>query len=362
MPDNYFERIIKEYMEKKPCYEGLNKKLQDLIKDLLDKCDIRIHSIEARIKSQDNLEREIKKPDNNYKNLNEITDISGIRIITYFEDDVDEVADIIKKEFQIDEANSVDKRKLLDPDRFGYLSLHYVVEIKEPRISLPEYKEFKNIKTEIQIRSILQHAWAEIEHDLGYKTVLAIPRDIRRKFSRIAGILEMADEEFIQIRKFLSDYQKGVVTSILKEPKSVLIDKISLSAFVQNNLLVRKLDKKIANIIKRKLEFIESFIEKKIKLLEYVDIRNIEELDKRLNENASQIIKFAEKWIVPDKEEYVYTIACGISIFYLLYVIVGKSESFEDVVDYIEKFRIYGEKETQEDIARKVIETYRKIT
>lgn len=83
-----------------------------------------------------------------------------MRIITYFSEDVDKIASIIQSEFEVDEHNSVDKRIKLDPVRFGYLSLHYVVKLNSTRVRLSEYIIFKDLKVEIQIRSILQHAWA----------------------------------------------------------------------------------------------------------------------------------------------------------------------------------------------------------
>lgn len=87
--------------------------------------------------------------------------------------------------------------------------MHYVVGMSLQRLSLCEYKMFRDLKCEIQIRSILQHAWAEIEHDIGYKNEIAIPKQMRRKFSRIAGLLEIADQEFVQIRSELEDYRKS---------------------------------------------------------------------------------------------------------------------------------------------------------
>ena len=64
------------------------------------------------------------------------------------------------------------------------------------RMVLRENKAFEGLKCEIQIRSVLQHAWAEIEHDLGYKSELTIPKEVRRSFSRLAGLLELGDKEF----------------------------------------------------------------------------------------------------------------------------------------------------------------------
>ena len=105
-----------------------------------------------------------------------------MRIITYFAEEVDAVAQLIEREFTIDRKNSIDKRMALDPDQFGYLSVHYIVSLAANRSQLPEYAALSGLSAEIQIRSILQHAWAEIEHDLGYKSQTAVPRDVVRQF------------------------------------------------------------------------------------------------------------------------------------------------------------------------------------
>ncbi|MCQ5042062.1 hypothetical protein NE654_13385, partial [Akkermansia muciniphila] len=73
-----------------------------------------------------------------------------------------------ENEFIIDRDISIDKRKSLDPKRFGYRSLHYVVHIDPKYVKAQEYHKYHNLKLEIQISSILQYTWAEIEHDLGY--------------------------------------------------------------------------------------------------------------------------------------------------------------------------------------------------
>ena len=163
-----------------------------------------------------------------------------------FSDDVDKIAKVIQDEFEVDEVNSVDKREILDPDRFGYLSLHYVIKLNDKRISLPEYKRFKDLKIEIQIRSILQHAWAEIEHDLGYKSKHSVPRKVRRNFSRLASLLELADEEFDKIREMLIDYKQIIKEEIRNEPANVLLDIETLKRLIsEKNSIVARIDAKI---------------------------------------------------------------------------------------------------------------------
>jgi ppGpp synthetase/RelA/SpoT-type nucleotidyltranferase len=98
----------------------------------------------------------LNKPDASYKKLGDLTDIAGVRVITYFSSDVDRVADIIRGEFTVDTEHSIDKGALLDPDRFGYLSLHHVVTLSKSCGKLPKYKRLVSLKAEIRIRSIRQ--------------------------------------------------------------------------------------------------------------------------------------------------------------------------------------------------------------
>lgn len=68
----------------------------------------------------------LNRPGKAYQELGDVTDLVGLRIITYLPEDVDGVAQIIEDEFAIDRVNSIDKRLTSDPDRFGYASLHKV--------------------------------------------------------------------------------------------------------------------------------------------------------------------------------------------------------------------------------------------
>lgn len=191
-------------------YEAIANRLQDfkvsvdpLIQVLLEIEGIQSHSVTSRIKSKASVRQKLQRPDKK-RELNDLTDILGVRIITYFQDEVDAVAKLIEREFIVDPENSVDKRSILDPDRFGYLSLHYVLQLNPERSKLPENRAYKDIRFELQIRSILQHAWAEIEHDTGYKSESGVPDAVRRRFSRLAGLLELADDEFLGIREELA--------------------------------------------------------------------------------------------------------------------------------------------------------------
>ncbi len=137
------KKILQEFENNKELYNRFTNKCKNLIIDLLIDENINYHQIAERIKEKNKLEEKISRKDYKYTDIQEITDICGIRIISFFEDEVDKIAKVIKNTFDIDPVNSIDKRQL-ESDRFGYRSLHYVASFKNERLKLPEYKKFKS--------------------------------------------------------------------------------------------------------------------------------------------------------------------------------------------------------------------------
>ena len=228
-----------EYDTLIPKYRELESIVEDLMRSSFQQHDIKVESIPHRIKTWDSAYgKTLRKPEI-YPSAKEMNDLLGFRVICYFASQVDESAAIIKELFEIDPSRSRDKRSLLNPTAFGYISLHYICTLK-PDSDYPE--ELKGLRFEIQIRSALQHVWAEIEHDLGYKTVLEIPRDMRREFSRVAGLLEIADESFDRIRTRISDYEKDTL-QMIKEDRAdhLTVDRFTLVQFIRRSNAMNQL-------------------------------------------------------------------------------------------------------------------------
>ena len=118
-----------------------------------------------------------------------------MRVITFFPGAVANIGDCIRDEFEVLEYTDL-SQTLLEEERFGYQSEHYLVRLSDKRTALPEYELHRGLVAEVQVRTILQHAWAEIEHDIQYKSAVTIPKSIRRRFMALAGLLEIADREF----------------------------------------------------------------------------------------------------------------------------------------------------------------------
>ncbi len=197
--DLHTEMLLEEYREAIPVFERMQKEVLATLRDALQRNGLVVTAIESRIKTEESLSGKLALKGTKYASLSDITDILGARIVTFYTDDVDRIAAIAEQLFEIDWENSVDKRMLHQLDSFGYNSLHYICK-------LPGY----DYRFELQLRTTLQHAWASINHDIGYKSGVEIPREYMRRINRLSGLLEMADDEFSRIRTEITDYRRRV--------------------------------------------------------------------------------------------------------------------------------------------------------
>ncbi|RKR05860.1 ppGpp synthetase/RelA/SpoT-type nucleotidyltransferase [Flavobacterium sp. 90] len=326
------EELIELFKVNREIYESFRKRIVNLLEDLIMHADINIHQINSRTKAFDSISNKIIKK-NKYTDLNEITDIVGIRIITYLESEVDNVEKLIRKEFKIDEKNSIDKRKL-QTDQFGYRSLHIVGSLDESRLKLTEYEIYKGLKFEIQIRSVLQHAWAEIEHDLGYKGKSSIPDSYVRSFNRVAALLESADLEFDRLKKELTDYESKVSELIAVDPENVSINQASLDALVKSNQTFEKAREYIIKEFDVTFDALNDYSDI-IDKFEFLNVLNIKELQTLITENSKDYLNFIKIFI---EKLSTKSLAPNVPLFWFQHFLVAKTED----EDFIRKYLSYN--------------------
>jgi putative GTP pyrophosphokinase len=213
MSENVGNIVAEEwYSQNRPKYALLVENVTPLIKTLLKDNNIDYYAVHVRVKNYESFKRKlIKKGFPNVDPL-EIKDFAGVRIISYLISDVERISNVIKSSFRVLEYE--DKSRELGVDRVGYNSIHIIATLSEYRIDLPEYTTFKDIKFEIQIKTILQHAWAEIEHKRVYKYDEIIPEGIPRRFKRLAGMLEEIDVVFQEISNDIEKDPKEILAKI----------------------------------------------------------------------------------------------------------------------------------------------------
>jgi ppGpp synthetase/RelA/SpoT-type nucleotidyltranferase len=213
--DPHGESLLQQYRELLPTLSQLAQDAYDQLRGALREQGIYVTAIEYRVKTEKSLAGKLELKGAKYRTIDDVTDLVGLRVITFYTDEVDKVAAIAKRLFDIDWKESVDKRKLHSLDAFGYNSLHYICRLKtgSPRF-------------ELQMRTALQHVWSTIEHDTGYKGDVKIPNEYKRQFSRLAGMLELVDDEFSRLRLVLTDYRRQIQSLV----KSGQLDDVPLSA------------------------------------------------------------------------------------------------------------------------------------
>ena len=235
--DLHCRLILEEYREALPELERLKEAVLDKLHEALSRSGLIVTAVEARVKTESSLAGKLALKGGKYASLADITDLVGARVVTFYTDDVDRIASMAEKLFEVDWENSVDKRKIHELDSFGYNSLHYICR-------LPGF----HYRFEIQLRTTLQHAWAAINHDTGYKSGIEIPKEYMRRMNRLAGMLEMADDEFSRIRTELNDYRRRVQTLVQNgKLDDVSLDGDTFRSYMQAKPL-ETLNKRIAAI------------------------------------------------------------------------------------------------------------------
>ena len=125
-------------------------------------------------------------------------------------------------------------RNMHQLNSIGYNSLHYISSVPESLYSNPEYPGLNRIRFEIQMRTALQHVWSNIHHDTGYKSGIEIPEEYLRNLNRLAGMLELADEQFNLIRTGINEYRRKVQTLVADgNLDEVLLDGDSFDSYLK---------------------------------------------------------------------------------------------------------------------------------
>lgn len=188
-------------------YQKLLKSIDDVISSQLSDEGIPYLHIQKRIKSFDSCFEKVNRK--HYQDpFEQIEDFCGLRIVCYYPSDVERIAQMLRSEFDI--TSEEDTQARLKPNEFGYRSLHFIVSIPNDWLKAPPFRGLGELKAEVQIRTILMHAWAEIQHKLAYKSVEQVPQEFQRKLFRISAKFEEADEQLEQIRNEISAYRAQV--------------------------------------------------------------------------------------------------------------------------------------------------------
>jgi putative GTP pyrophosphokinase len=197
-------------------HERLKDNLEEALKVYLNEQGIPYLGVYGRVKSFESFYEKIKRK--SYTNpFHQTEDFVGLRVILYFPSHIKDVFNLINDKFEV--VQSEDKSDNLDVNEFGYRSHHCIITIDPDWCKTPNYDGLRNIKSEVQIRTVLMHSWAEIEHKLQYKNKKQVPRELQRKLFLLSAKLEEADQQFEDIKDEANRYQKVLSDKLRMEGK-----------------------------------------------------------------------------------------------------------------------------------------------
>jgi ppGpp synthetase/RelA/SpoT-type nucleotidyltranferase len=278
--DPHGEMLLRQYRELRPTLQQLADEASQLLRHALREQNIYITAMEHRVKTEKSLTGKLELKGAKYKSIDDITDLVGLRVITFYSDEVDKVAAIAKRVFDIDWQESVDKRKLHKLDSFGYNSLHYICRLKTG-----------GLRFELQMRTALQHVWSTIEHDTGYKGDVKIPDVYLRQFGRLAGMMELIDDEFSRLRMVLTDYRRQTLALV----KNGKLDDVPLSRDTFRSYLelhpFDRLNKRIAAV--NQAEVFPVSVMSYLPLLESFGLETLGDVQQFINANSDDAYQLA---------------------------------------------------------------------
>jgi putative GTP pyrophosphokinase len=235
------DNLTEEYKEKEFIYGRISVYMNVELYDLLHIEKIPYLTITSRIKTLESFNEKIERK-GYIDPFDQVEDFCGFRIICYYRSDVIRISKLLEKNFEV--LESFNKEDLLKENEFGYRSYHMIAKIPKGRSPNLIDDSFSDYKFEIQIRTVLMHAWAEIQHKLAYKSKSQIALSMRKEFAFLSAKLEESDFQFERLKNESDRIQNQFRDKIDREG----IDKVdelnlySLRAVLESKFPNRKED------------------------------------------------------------------------------------------------------------------------
>ena len=178
-----FNALSADYGSMAPKYKSLCDGIATQLSALLDQDNLSLAMpITTRVKEFDSLVDKCDRKGLSPKKVDEIEDISGIRVVFLFKRDEERGRRLIEDNLEI--LSREDTVERLSSDQFGYGSIHYQVRPKPEWLAVPTMAGLEGLQAEIQVRTVSQHIWAEVSHALQYKHEAQVPEPIKRSLYR----------------------------------------------------------------------------------------------------------------------------------------------------------------------------------
>lgn len=252
------DKYIKEYEPLKELYGNFSFIIKFILENLLCKNGFKYQAVTCREKSERSLRNKLNAI-KEIKSVKDIDDLAGCRIIFYLDGDIQRVIQCyLRDEFEVVKPN-------LKYSKDSYNAFHLIVKLNEDRLKLSDYKRFNGLKCEIQLTTVLYHAWSEFAHDIIYKPEKSLSEFDTPSFESIKARFAKAMEKFIMPAQRDFDF-------IARQWEEIEQGKQIFSEEFLHNLEQAKTGNDVWERLKLLLEHIEKFGDKTPKELNIVKI------------------------------------------------------------------------------------------
>jgi ppGpp synthetase/RelA/SpoT-type nucleotidyltranferase len=286
-----------------PLHGRLTEVVTTLLQNVLSERSIDFLSVTSRTKDFSSALDKIERKKYRFPGR-QMTDLSGIRVVTYLESQVEHVSDAIHSLFEIDEKNSLNRPQVLGSDKIGYRSAHFVCYLGRKRINLLEYNNLTDLRFEIQVRTVLQHAWAELAHDRSFKFSPGLPQPIQRRLNLYSGMLEIVDAGFDSISNEIDEYKASVQLKTTPQILDNEIDRYSVHKYIELFVKENNLNVIPADIVPDVIDELETFGVKIIRDLELIASKEFALAKKIKNSETNYIGLIRDMLMFSDINKY----------------------------------------------------------
>jgi ppGpp synthetase/RelA/SpoT-type nucleotidyltranferase len=220
--------VIKQFLDVRPEYEQLCTEVEYILRKKVASINVETSFVGSRAKTLNSFLEKLKRK--SYDDpFSQLTDLAGARVVCLYNNDIPKIVEIIRSEFNIIEE--INKLEELDSNKFGYIGRHFIVQLGRTSFGA-RYDDLKEMKCEIQVRTVVQDAWSIIQHHMAYKNEAQVPRKLIRKLNSLAGLFETVDDQFEMIRTQRDSYV-DVVRESTSEAEKFLDNDLNYDSFIE---------------------------------------------------------------------------------------------------------------------------------
>lgn len=205
-----FSSMRSRWLSERPKYDEFAQYIKHILSESIRKKGIWART-SARAKDVDSFLKKVLRK--GYSDpFTEMNDKAGIRVIVRFLGELKEVEDLVKEKFEI--LKREDKTEANNFKEFGYSGIHLDARLLNSALD-DGTRKYAGMACELQIRTLPQDVWAEMDHGFSYKSDLVIPDKIKRRIYRLSALFEISDNEYGAINKDINSLPEAPQYSIL---------------------------------------------------------------------------------------------------------------------------------------------------